>query len=272
MEKKKYSRPEISREELQEQLFDANLQLQAANDRLLQEERIRTELFANLSHDLRSPLTALASSIGYLQTGTVSPEETQSVLHIMEKRTKYLQTLVADMFLLAKMENSDTRLQLEQIDAAAFLEEYFYSCEADVLYEDRQLRLEIPEDLSVEVCIDPQMMVRVLDNLFTNARKYSASGASICLCVSCGAGELRFSVRDTGIGIAPEELPHIFERSFRSTKARTPGDDSSGLGLSIAQKIVERHGGTIHCESTPGEGTCFTVTLPTVTHFACGER
>lgn len=262
MSKKQYSRPEISREELQQQLYLANIQLQEANERLRQEERMRTEMFANLSHDLRAPMTALKSSLEYLKTGTVSEEERASVLELMEKRTEFLQRLIEDIFLLAKMENQDTGLHLETVELGAFLEEYFYSSEADAVYAERSLSLEMEDALSCAVSIDPEMMVRVLNNLFTNALKYSRCGDSIVLSAKTAGETVRISVSDTGIGISPEALPHIFERSYRTNKARTPGDDSSGLGLAIAKKIVERHGGTISCTSSLGQGSTFCIELP----------
>lgn len=264
MEKKKYSRPEISREELQQQLFEANISLQEANERLCQEERMRTEFFANLSHDLRAPMTALKSAVEYLKTGCVSPQEQQAVLELMEKRTAFLQRLIEDMFLLAKMENADAALHLEAVDASAFLEEYFYSTEADAAYSGRNLILNLPDDLNCRIKIDPEMMVRVLDNLFTNARKYSSEGASITLSASAVESGLEITVADTGVGIAPEAMSHIFERSYRTTKSRTPGDDSSGLGLAIVQKILERHGSHIAAESELGKGTTFRFVLHTV--------
>lgn len=263
MEKKKYTRPEISREELQQQLFEANISLQEANERLRQEERMRTEFFANLSHDLRAPMTALKSAVEYLKTGQVSPQEQQTVLELMEKRTAFLQRLIEDMFLLAKMENADTNLHLEPVDAAAFLEEYFYSAEADAAYSGRNLILNLSDDLKCEIRIDPEMIVRVLDNLFTNARKYSWEGASITLSAAVVTSGLEITVADNGVGIEPDALPHIFERSYRTTKSRTPGDDSSGLGLAIVQKILERHGSSITAESEPGKGTTFRFVMPT---------
>lgn len=262
MEKKRYTRPKISREELQRQLFEANLSLQAANERLREEQRQRTALFANLSHDLRAPITALASAVEYLKTGAATQAELGEILELMEKRTAFLGRLVEDMFLLARMESPDTPLQLEAVDAGAFLEEYFYSCQADSAYGGRVLRLELPQGFCREIAIDPRMMVRVLDNLFTNARKYSGEGDSIVLSAQAGEDAVEITVADTGVGIASEALPHIFERSYRVTRARTPSDQGTGLGLAIVQTIVERHGGRIWCDSAPGKGSAFTFTIP----------
>ena len=260
MEKKPYTRPQISREELEQRLLEANLSLQAANDRLEEEKRQRTAFYANMSHDLRAPISALSNAVEYLKTGKAQQQE--EILNLMEKRLAFLKRLVEDMFLLSKMESADAVLHRQTLDAAAFLEEYFYSCLADSAYYTRTLALELPAGLGCRISIDPELMVRVLDNLFTNARKYSAPGASITLSARKGEGVLEIAVADTGMGIPAEVLPHIFERSYRASAARTPDDGSSGLGLSIVQSIMTRHGGAIQCESTPGKGSTFTLTLP----------
>lgn len=269
MEKKPYSRPEISREELQQQLYLANINLQEANERLRQEELQRTELFANLSHDLRAPLAALANSIEYLKSGIPDSQERCSVMDLMEKRTAFLRRLVEDMFFLAKLENEDVGLNTQTLDISALLEEYFYSAEAEQTYEERVLSLRLEDGLDCRVCVDPEKIVRVLDNLFTNARKYSSSGDSITLSAHCLGEMVEVCVSDTGIGICADALPHIFERCYRVSKARTPSEGSSGLGLSIAKRIVERHGGAIRCESALGQGSTFSFTLPIVAKGLC---
>ncbi len=262
MEKKAYSRPEISREELQQELYLANISLQEANERLRQEERMRTELFANLSHDLRAPLAALENAIEYLKSGIPDREERRETLKLMEKRTAFLKRLVEDMFYLAKLENEDAGLETETLELSALLEEYFYSAEAEQSDGERKLSLRLEEGTDCPVCVDPEKIVRVLDNLFTNARKYSGRGDTITLSARRRGEMAEVCVADTGIGISAEALPHIFERSYRVSRARTPSDGSSGLGLSIAKRIVERHGGSIRCESTPGKGSRFFFTLP----------
>jgi len=262
MEKKPYSRPEISREELQQELYLANISLQEANERLRREEQMRTELFANLSHDLRAPLAALENAIEYMKSGIPDVEEKRETLSLMEKRTAFLRRLVEDMFYLAKLESEDTGMETETLELSALLEEYFYSAEAEQSYDERKLALRLEEGADCRVRVDPEKIVRVLDNLFTNARKYSEAGDTITLSARRRGELAEVCVTDTGIGIPAEALPHIFERSYRTSKARTPSDGSSGLGLSIAKRIVERHGGSIRCESTPGQGSAFSFTLP----------
>lgn len=275
---KEYIRPRmISREELERALVEANEQLSLANERLLQQEKERAALFSNLSHDLRAPMAALTGTVALLrERQEISGEEYRELLDLMGRRLKNISSILDDIFLLGQMENPDLILNRELIEAAPLLEEFFYSCDADSRFQDRTLRLELEEDLDCRIRVDAEKIVRVLDNLFTNALRYSGAGAEILLSAKIivkdpgrddlpedTQGLLQISVRDTGMGIPPEDLPHVFERSFRGDKSRTPGISGHGLGLAIAKSIVERHGGEIRCESEVGKGSTFIVELPT---------
>lgn len=293
---KEYVRPRmLSREELEQALVESNEQLSQANERLLRQEQERAALFSNLSHDLRAPMAALTSTVALLRDKPeISGEEYQDLLDLMSRRLKNLNAILDDIFLLGRMEAPDLVLNRETIEAAPLLEEFFYSCEADSRFQERVLKLDLEEGLDCRICVDPGKIVRVLDNLFTNALRYSEAGAEIALSARVisadgenkeNAGEkkerksggtrpalekeparelLQISVRDTGLGISAEDLPHVFERSFRGDKSRTPGIDGHGLGLAIAKSITERHGGEIRCESETGKGSVFTIELPTV--------
>lgn len=261
--KKLYEKPMLSRQQLEEELVEMNARLLQANERLEQLERNRTELFSNLSHDLRSPLTALVSSVGLLKSDPeMNPEHREELLDLMERRLRSMQTLINDMLLLTKVENPQLPLKLQPVEMRAFLEEFFYGCETDGKYADRELELVLPAGEEKIVSIDPEQMVRVLDNLFTNALKYSSPGTRITLEGTWEGDRFLIRVRDKGIGIGAEDLPRVFDRSFRVNKSRSPEDGSSGLGLAIAKGIVEKHGGEIRCESRLGEGTVFEIRLP----------
>ena len=268
MEKKRYTKPQtISREDLEKALLVANEELSKANEKLNQQERERQELFRNLSHDLRAPMTALVSTIGLLREKMdMDEEEYQELLDLMSRRLKNLSSMVDEIFLLGRMENPEQRLQLETIDAAAMLEEFFFSCAADVKYSERSLDLQLADDFSCMIRVDPDKMIRVLDNLFTNALRYSKKGDEIVLSASVEDKKLRICVRDTGLGILPEDMPHIFERSYRADRSRTPGDGGHGLGLAIAKSIVEKHGGTIWATSVPNVGSSFFLEIPMVSN------
>lgn len=273
MVKKAYKKPQITREELEAALIKANDALWQANQKLEAEERTRMELLSNLSHDLRSPVAALASSVEVLKSGEATKSQ-QEIFALMERRLKTLQTMINDLFLLTTVESPTTELHTEPIEAGVFLEEFFFSCEADPKYSRRKLVLQVPDTFTYPIAIDAEKMVRVLDNLFTNALRYSSDGDEIRLgaaYIDYSVGEQRESVNaacveiwveDTGAGISKQDLPHIFERSYRASRSRTPGDGGSGLGLSIAKGIVKKHGGSIHCESTQGKGSRFTILMP----------
>lgn len=263
MEKKRYTKPQtISREDLEKALLLANEELSRANEKLSQQERERMELFRNLSHDLRAPMTALVSALGLLrEKKDMEEEEYQELINLMSRRLKSLNSMLDEIFLLGRMENPEQRLELETIDAVAMLEEFFYSCDADVKYAERRLNLRLSDDVCM-VRVDPEKMVRVLDNLFTNALRYSRPGDEITLSTEVRGGKLIICVSDTGVGILPEDLPHVFERSYRADRSRTPGDGGHGLGLAIAKSIMEKHGGTIWVTSVPDQGSQFFLELP----------
>jgi signal transduction histidine kinase len=129
-----------------------------------------------------------------------------------------------------------------------------------VQQQDVSLEVETPADLP-EVAVDPERMAQVLGNLVSNALRYTPQNGRIVLSAQAQADDLLLQVRDSGSGIASEDLPHIFERFYRSDKSRAQ-NGQSGLGLPIAKSLVEMHGGTLSAESVPGQGTTFTIRLP----------
>lgn len=259
--KNKFEKPELNVEELSKALYEANLKLQRANEKLQAQEKERLVFYANISHDLRAPITAISNSLEYmLSNKNISASEQLDTLKIIQKRTDYMSHLINDIFLLSSLESSDEKVHKEPIDISFFLEDYFYMCEADKRFENVHLHLDLPSNLSVTMMADPILMHRVLDNLFSNALKYSSSSPEITLSARLTDSTLTISVSDNGIGIAQKHLPYIFDRSYMAQKSRTPNDNaSSGFGLSIVKTIVEHHNGTITCDSDAGKGSCFTM-------------
>ena len=262
--KNRFEKPELSVEELSRALYEVNLKLQEANRKLTEQEKARLEFYANISHDLRAPVTALSNSLEYLLSNKqLSYEETINTLLIMQKRTKYMEHLIHDIFLLSSLDSSDNKVHKENVDMRFLLEDYFYLCEADTRYENCELNLELPEDLQLTLYIDPALMQRVLDNLFTNALKYSKGIPHITLGAYIKDNEFIIYVEDCGVGISAEYLTKIFDRSFMVEKSRTPdSESSSGFGLSIVKSIIEHHNGSICCESELEKGSRFIIRLP----------
>jgi len=269
MKKNTFAAPGIESETIEtlsKQLIETTAQLYAVNEQLQAEQQQRKEMLANISHDLRAPITAIRNCIDYLTSGQIlTQEELSSSLQLIHRRTLTLENLIQDMYFLFCVEDTSKKLETEVVDAAPFFETYFYDALCDTKYDERNMHLELSSDLHCQISIDIQKMVRVLDNLFTNAVKYSTPGTDITLKLEpLPSGNcLLVSVTDQGIGIPKEALSHIFGRTYTVSSARTPNSATgSGLGLAIVKAIVERHNGTVHCESEEGKGSCFSFTLP----------
>lgn len=268
MEKSTFFSPEIESEKINElsaKLLEVTNALQQSNQELLRVQREREEMLSNISHDLRAPLTAIRSAMDCLTIEPLTNEERKGYLATMDRRMKTLETLVADMYYLFCVEDTGKKLDFVEVDAAPFFEEYFIDATTDERYDSKDMQLDMDAELDAKISIDIQKIIRVLDNLFTNACKYSGDGAMIKLSVKPTDGFIEVKVTDTGAGIPEEDVQKVFGRTFTVSSARTPNSSTgSGLGLSIAKAIIERHGGNIRCESKLGIGTTFTFTLPTV--------
>ena len=272
MEKKnQFNTPLIESETIEglsAKLLSATVELTRVNQELVRVQKERAEMLSNISHDLRAPITAIRSALDSLIDGNnLSPDDMKATIALRDRRTKVLEDLIQDMYYLFCVEDTSKELNLEETDACLFLEEYFYDALADSRYDSHDMRLEIPPDLNCHIKIDIQKFVRILDNLFTNAAKYTQPDSRITLSANLTPdnGSLQISVSDNGPGIPADALPHIFSRTYTVSSARTPGTSGgSGLGLSIVKAIVERHGGNVICNSIEGEGCCFTIVLPTI--------
>ena len=263
MEKKKFESPNLTAEELSAELVVTNLKLTKAHEQLLKEEKIRNEMFSSISHDLRSPITAIKNAVELLSDmQEYPPDQVKPLLQLINSRVDTLEQLINDIFFLVSLDNQCVQMDMQTISLGFFLEDFFYSRELDTYYNARNLQLAVPEDLDVMVTVDPHKLTRVLDNLLSNARKYSHDGDRITLGADKTDDTVTVYVEDTGIGIATEYLSRVFERCFTVEKARTPGISSTGLGLSITKSIIEQFSGKIWCESTLGKGSRFSFTLP----------
>lgn len=264
--KSQFETPELSVEELSHALYQANLKLEIANQQLRQAQQERSIFFNNISHDLRSPVSALKSCIEYLLTlDSYEQEDMAQLFHVIQSRILLLEHLIEDLFYLSDVECSELKMNYEEVNIGMFLEEFFFSCETDKKYQDRTLILKVPSDFPYLVRIDCQMIVRVLDNLFTNALKYSNANDSIMLDALYRDNAVCIAVTDTGIGISKEHLDKIFQRTYMVKNSRTPDNNNgNGLGLAIAKTIIQRHNGRIWCESTPSMGSTFYFQIPII--------
>lgn len=226
---------------------------------LQQGEEMRQELVANVAHELRTPLAAIKGYIEGLMDG-VMPASTDTY-GIIYREADRLHHLVEDLQELSQVEAGQVRLTLAPLDPGALVWEGIeklrpqYAAK-NVAVESRLLSTLPP------VLADEHRIGQVLLNLLDNALQYTPSGGSVTVEARQQDKAVAISVRDTGIGIPPEHLPHIFTRFYRVDKSRSRAGGGSGIGLTIAKHLVEAHGGTITAASQPGSGSTFTFTLP----------
>ncbi|MBI3998537.1 MAG: HAMP domain-containing protein [Armatimonadetes bacterium] len=224
-------------------------------------ERLRRELTANVSHELRTPLTSIKGFAETLLGGAMRDESTcRRFLEIIDKEANRLVKLVDDLLDLSRFEDNRVILDLGQVDVGQLVEETVARLRP--LAGSRDFELNAPPEDVIAVA-DRDRLAQVLTNLLDNAIKFTPDGGRISVIWRCSNGEVEVAVADAGPGIAEQDLPHVFERFYKTDRSRaaTPGG-GSGLGLAITKHIVEAHGGRIRVSSTPGKGTVFTFTLP----------
>ncbi|MBT8129320.1 MAG: HAMP domain-containing protein, partial [Gammaproteobacteria bacterium] len=233
--------------------------------RLQETDALRRELVANVSHDLRTPLSSLS---GYLETlllksDDLTDTEKQAYLNIAHENAQRLATMVEELFELAKLDANEVQPQQEQFspsELAFDVSQKFY-----LRAREKNIELEIDVDETVPyVTADVGMIERVLDNLIDNSLKHTPKGGYVRLRLSKEQGEVQITVSDTGYGIAEEELPHIFKRFYRKTDNNEDSNPAAGLGLglAIAARIVELHGSQLSVNSVQHQGTTFRFSLP----------
>jgi signal transduction histidine kinase len=232
--------------------------------RLRQSDVTRRELIANISHDLRTPLTSMQ---GYLETlqikkNELSAEDQEKYLELAIENSRRLATLVADLFELAMLETPDSKANIESFSLAELVQDVTQKFGLKTAQKKLQLSCDIPEDAPF-VHGDIAMIERVLENLIENAIKFSSAGDTIQISVAPAADGLTVKVLDTGPGIPADDIPHLFERFYRVDKSRSDETKSNGLGLAIAHRILQLHQSTISVQSMPGQGSCFSFELPT---------
>ena len=227
--------------------------------KLAQENQLRRQMTADIAHDLRTPLSVLSGYIEAMRDGVLKPQPDRFDTMFLEM--EHLKHLVEDLRTLSLADAGELSLQPQPVQAGDLLlraEEFFRHAAA---LQQVELVSQIEPGLPL-VIVDAERMVQVLENILSNALRYTPAGGKIELSAAAEGDGVRLTVRDNGPGIAAEDLPFIFNRFYRGDKARVDDQGESGLGLAIAKAILEAHGGNISVESEPGQGTTFRIFLP----------
>ncbi|HYN48275.1 MAG TPA: HAMP domain-containing sensor histidine kinase, partial [Candidatus Nanopelagicales bacterium] len=230
---------------------------------LLRRDRDRSRDFlADVSHELRTPLAALRMNTELLQGQAGSdPAIRTEFLATSRGQLDRLDWLAHNLLELSKLESGLLRLDLRPDDLRSTAESAFEQAEPAARRRGVAMELRLPPD-PVRIRHDPQRIGQVAANLLGNAIKFTPSGGSVVLTLEPHRDGARLEVRDTGVGIDASEIPHVFERFYRGSRANEARGSGSGLGLAIVRSIVDMHGGRIAVESRVGVGTAFTVILP----------
>jgi two-component system phosphate regulon sensor histidine kinase PhoR len=223
-------------------------------------ETVRRDFISNLSHELRTPLASLKALTETLQDGALDdPPAARRFIEQIQIEVDALSQMVTELLELSRIESGRLTLDRRPVAPQDLLSSASKRMRLQAERAALNLRVECSSDLP-KVEIDLQRLEQVLVNLIHNAVKFTRPGGEILLLAEAGKGEVRFAVRDTGIGIPAEDVTRIFERFYRVDKSRT--GSGTGLGLSIAKHIVEAHKGRIWVESIEGQGSTFRFTIP----------
>jgi signal transduction histidine kinase len=232
----------------------------------LEADRLKDEFFALVSHELRTPLTSIVGYVELLieqEVGEVPPDQMR-FLGIIERNARRLQRLVGDLLFVAQVEAGTLSLEKRDVDLEAVV--------TDAVDAGRPRAEQAGVELTAEteplppLQGDPDRLAQVIDNLVTNAVKFTPAGGQVTVRAHRRDGAALIEVTDTGIGIPEQDRRQVFERFYRTQTATDRSIPGIGLGLSIVQAIAAGHGGTVGVESEEGRGTTFTVELPIPIH------
>jgi signal transduction histidine kinase len=237
-------------------------QLAAAFNRMSGEledlERSRRDLVANVSHELKTPIAAIRAHLENLADGVEQADP--RTLQVMLAQTERLTRLVEQLLDLSRLESGEVPFHREIVAIAPLVSRVISEITIGRAISDVRLNADVSDDLVAEA--DPERIHQVLFNLVDNAVRFTPPGGEITITARHHDDRVAVRVADTGVGIAAEHLPRVFERFYRVDASRSRDDGGTGIGLAIARSIVEGHGGRIVAESHPGHGSTFTFDLP----------
>lgn len=229
-------------------------------------DQVKSRFFANISHELRTPLTLIIGPLSFLldkiKRQEIAPKEVETGLVSIKRNSKHLLSLVEEILDLSKMEDNKLKVNEGSIHLKSYTQSIFESFTKQADYLGINYIFEENLEDTLHVLLDENKVTKLLNNLLSNALKFTPTKASVIFSVKEKNALIEFMVQDTGIGIHPDDLPHIFERFYQSKQANRPAQGGTGIGLALVSEFTELLQGKVEVNSTLGQGTCFKVVLP----------
>ncbi|MGT2929527.1 sensor histidine kinase [Streptococcus dentasini] len=223
----------------------------------------KQEMLANISHDLKTPITVIKGYSEAMRDGLIKPEQQDRYLEAISQKSRKLTHLIDSFHNYSKIDHPDFALQLERLDICLFLQNYLDQHRQEFELKGYRLKLSLPREEGIFCHIDSEQFERVLDNLLANFFRHSPEATTLFVGLESHGGDIDLVVADDGVGINPEQADQLFQAFVTGDKAR-PSKAGSGLGLAIVQRIIDEHGGSIRLEQPPRAPykTVFVISLP----------
>lgn len=255
---------ELAIEQATRKISDDKSTIESQAEELRKLDKLKSRFFANVSHELRTPLSLMLGPIRRLRGKSGREKEDIQLLGFLERNTVHLKGLVNEILELSKLENNKLDVKAEPTTLLPYLEHHltqFYS-----IGNSEQVIItsafSIPSDLSI--MLDQNKFEKILNNYLSNALKFTPPNGQVSVEAKQEGQHLVIAVKDSGRGIHPEDLPHVFDRFYQSNRADTPAEGGTGIGLSLSKELGQLLGGEVWAESTLGKGSSFFLRLPIV--------
>ena len=223
-------------------------------------ERVRRDFLADISHELRTPISSIRLMVETIQLSGEDPEAIRIFLPKVVVELERMTRMIEDLLALARGESKQVPLHREKVDLSTLISDTLTSFRQRAEQQDVQLRIDSKPNVEAEV--DAERIRQVVANLVDNALRHTPAGGHVRIGLSAGNGDATLHVEDDGVGIPFKDLPHVFERFYVVDRSRSRDSGGTGLGLAIVKQIVEAHGGSVRVDSELGSGATFQCTLP----------
>ncbi|NIK67434.1 HAMP domain-containing sensor histidine kinase [Paenibacillus sp. BK720] len=249
--------------------FEAmRIQLKESIDQSLQYEENRKQLLSHISHDLKTPISAIKGYVEGIMDGIANTDEKrQRYMETIYHKANDMDQLIDELFLFSKLDLHKVAFDFKTIDSVKYLEHYLEEQRFDLEKSGVKLSFQSPPGVQLLIAADPDKLGRVLTNILNNSEKYmgqlpESAEKRVTVSVREKGSDVLVAIEDTGPGIEKEDLPYIFDRFYRAEQSRNSETGGSGLGLAIVKQIIEGHGGTVWAENVEGGGARFCFQLP----------